>query len=307
MMTFDMQTIGRKISALRKEKNMTQMDLADNLGISFQAVSNWERGLTMPDISKLPELAALFGVTVDEILGNEEAAKAVADLTDGKSLENADGKTIAEIAPIVKPKQLKETVNNNKKNIDISALIVLAPFLDANEIYEMIQELSVDCTLSIKDIAALAPFMDEDDIGEIANKAADSGENTMEDLTTLAPFMDEGDIGKIALKLFEKGVDTKHLAELAPFMDEKDIGKIAMKLADRGNGSVEQIAPLAPFMGDSDINKIAKKLAVKGKDSIAPILALAPFMDSDDIMTTVKILIKNGTDGSSVKKLIEMI
>ena len=48
---------------------MTQFELADRLGISYQAVSNWERGNSMPDIAKLPELAEIFGVTVDEILG----------------------------------------------------------------------------------------------------------------------------------------------------------------------------------------------------------------------------------------------
>ena len=51
---FDMQKIGKKISELRKRKNITQMELADQMGISFQAVSNWERGNSMPDISKLP-------------------------------------------------------------------------------------------------------------------------------------------------------------------------------------------------------------------------------------------------------------
>lgn len=41
---FNMQKIGKKISLFRKEQNMTQMELADKLGISYQAVSNWERG-----------------------------------------------------------------------------------------------------------------------------------------------------------------------------------------------------------------------------------------------------------------------
>ncbi len=68
---FDMQKIGKRIVSLRKEKNMTQMELADKLGISFQAVSNWERGNSMPDISKLPELAEIFGVTLDELLGEK--------------------------------------------------------------------------------------------------------------------------------------------------------------------------------------------------------------------------------------------
>ena len=54
---FNMESIGRRIAELRKKANMTQMELADNMGITFQSISNWERGNTMPDISKLPELA----------------------------------------------------------------------------------------------------------------------------------------------------------------------------------------------------------------------------------------------------------
>ena len=66
---FDMQQVGSRISKLRKSIGITQTGLADRLGISFQAVSNWERGVSMPDISKLKELSEIFGVTVDEILG----------------------------------------------------------------------------------------------------------------------------------------------------------------------------------------------------------------------------------------------
>lgn len=49
--TMNMQAIGKKISALRKERDMTQVDLADKLGVTYQAVSSWERGNSMPDIN----------------------------------------------------------------------------------------------------------------------------------------------------------------------------------------------------------------------------------------------------------------
>ena len=78
---FNMQKVGRKIAELRKTHNMTQLELADKIGISFQAISNWERGNSMPDISKLPELASLFNVTIDELLGekSELVERAVKD------------------------------------------------------------------------------------------------------------------------------------------------------------------------------------------------------------------------------------
>ena len=66
---FNMEMVGHKIAELRKNRNMTQFELADKMGISFQAVSNWERGNSMPDISKLPELAEVFGVAIDCLLG----------------------------------------------------------------------------------------------------------------------------------------------------------------------------------------------------------------------------------------------
>ena len=63
--------IGANIARLRKEKNMTQDQLANLMGISFQAVSKWENGLSSPDVSNFPMLADVFGVTIDELFGRE--------------------------------------------------------------------------------------------------------------------------------------------------------------------------------------------------------------------------------------------
>ncbi|MCL2548235.1 MAG: helix-turn-helix domain-containing protein [Symbiobacteriaceae bacterium] len=65
----EMKEFGKNIARLRRLANMTQMRLAEELQVSFQAVSNWERGLTLPDITKLPELAQLFTVSIDELFG----------------------------------------------------------------------------------------------------------------------------------------------------------------------------------------------------------------------------------------------
>ncbi len=64
---------------LRKEKNLTQADVAEKLHVSPQAVSKWEKGDSMPDISLLPDMAALFGVSVDALLGVERETVEVVD------------------------------------------------------------------------------------------------------------------------------------------------------------------------------------------------------------------------------------
>lgn len=64
---------GEKLKELRKTKNLTQEKLSEYLGVSFQTVSKWERGDTYPDITTLPEIAAFFKVSVDELLGINKA------------------------------------------------------------------------------------------------------------------------------------------------------------------------------------------------------------------------------------------
>ena len=61
--------LGEKINKLRKKNNMTQEALADAIGVSAQAVSKWERGVTNPDLYLIPALAEIFEVSADELLG----------------------------------------------------------------------------------------------------------------------------------------------------------------------------------------------------------------------------------------------
>ena len=62
------QTLGQKIAELRKAKNMTQLELANQLNITDKAVSKWERDISCPDVSTFPKLAEILGVSVDELL-----------------------------------------------------------------------------------------------------------------------------------------------------------------------------------------------------------------------------------------------
>lgn len=96
--------LGENIKRLRRERDLTQEALAEFLGVTFQSVSNWERGESYPDITLLPEIAGFFKVSLEELLGvnkAEDEAKIV------KELEAYDNLT---------DKELKQEIICNLKN-----------------------------------------------------------------------------------------------------------------------------------------------------------------------------------------------
>ncbi len=88
-------TLGNKIAELRKEKGMTQEALANVLGVSNQAVSKWEANQSCPDIQLLPQIAEIFGVTLDSLFGREvtkEENMAVFENPIASETENVEAK-----------------------------------------------------------------------------------------------------------------------------------------------------------------------------------------------------------------------
>ena len=76
--------LGEKIKSLRKQKNISQEVFAGYLGVSFQAVSKWENGNTMPDVTMIPAIASFFGVSTDELFDFNpfEMERQVTDICD---------------------------------------------------------------------------------------------------------------------------------------------------------------------------------------------------------------------------------
>ena len=138
------KTMGSFIAALRKANGLTQQDIADRLNVSNKAVSRWERDECMPDITLIPALAELLGVTCDELLRGEKkkpeefAVPTAAPDPDGEEAET-EGKPESEPAPVKeKPdpriaKQIKAVVKRElsffKLMIAISVGLSLAGYL----------------------------------------------------------------------------------------------------------------------------------------------------------------------------------
>ena len=67
-------TLGEKIYKLRTEKNLSQGDLSEMLEVSRQSISKWENGAATPDLDKIIKLSEIFGITIDELVKNEEVS-----------------------------------------------------------------------------------------------------------------------------------------------------------------------------------------------------------------------------------------
>ena len=81
------ETIGNRISAFRKEKHLTQEELANTMGVSSQAVSKWENDASCPDISLLPQLCRVLGITADELLTGKQDGVVIVPVEQRKPME----------------------------------------------------------------------------------------------------------------------------------------------------------------------------------------------------------------------------
>lgn len=173
---FNMENVGRKIAELRKNHNMTQLELADKMGISFQAVSNWERGNSMPDIAKLPELAELFGVTVDDLLGEHSEFVESAVKGDIKGYLKNNTMSLGELSNIAR----KASERGEYDDLDR-----VLPFADKDVINDIARKMISED----KNIEDIAPFVSKDIIIELAEMLYQkSGIRAVEDI---APFLDK--------------------------------------------------------------------------------------------------------------------
>lgn len=247
----NMGNVGFKISELRKAKNMTQMELADTMGISFQAVSNWERGISMPDISKLPEIAQLLGTTVGEILGEES------ELVDSAVNGNID-----------------EYLSNN--TVTAKQLGDIAPILKPTQVDRIIMQTSIN---ELGDIEELLPFISKDVINEIARKMFDEGKS----IAVLAPFVSRDIIAEFA-EIRYKNQGLSSLGDIAPFIPKDRLQKIAEE--EYANRGLLHFEVIAPFLNREYLNGLAREAIQKA--GIRAISGIAPFLDRGMLSEYVK-------------------
>ena len=220
---FDTMKIAKVIRQARIDQNMTQMNLADAMGVSYQAVSNWERGNSMPDISKLEQLCVVLHITVNELLGMEEVA-AAAPVLDVQEMTVAE---LKEAAPALPPAEVKARVKEEKKKrkLDLDSLVAVAPFLDEDTLDELLADVELD---DVEDLVGLAPFLHTDTLDKLVEQC---DADDLEDLVGLAPFLSKDVLEKHVERILTDDPDSlEDMTAIAPFLPRGSLARIVKKL-----------------------------------------------------------------------------
>ncbi|MDD5792059.1 MAG: helix-turn-helix transcriptional regulator [Erysipelotrichaceae bacterium] len=287
---FDMNVVAKNIRKARTKKNMTQLNLADEMGVSYQAVSNWERGNSMPDISKIPELCEILEISFEELVGgkskeSEITQKIIKD-------EEVSLEEISQVAPIVKPEVIEEkahdSIKKGKKTSFVS-LSMMAPFMEEETLNKTALEL---CDVDFNKLVALAPFLEEETLDILVDQAIENGSIRNMGIIGLLPFLSQKTIQK-AYDYFKELDNPAVISSIMPFLDNDDeeYEDILHKVKDRFDQGFD-IEDDLNELEDEDIIDLAEKALRENRN----LEVFLDYLDSDDIEKLAKTAIKEGYD-----------
>ena len=298
MNMFDTTMIGKRIKQARIDKNMTQMALADAMGVSYQAVSNWERGNSMPDISKLGDLCAALDLTVNALLGLEESApNAVKKAMDQEELTLEE---LAEVAPMMLPEDVKMRMEGNCLHIDIGGGSVDVKLRDESDAEpekevtageadkkhgprivrvftkkekEQNKEAEVEKTKrpDLSQIADLAPFLDQEYLDQMVR---DADLTDLDGIEEVAPFLKRETLDYLVEQAGTDDLET--LSEIAPFLSRETLDKLVKRCTVAEEFST--LEELAPFVSRETLDRLAETVE---PDSIWEVVSIAPFFSRE--------------------------
>lgn len=287
---FDVRRVSQQIRDARIRKNMTQSNLADELGVSYQAVSNWERGNSLPDISKYEDLCRILGLKLEDLLGGGSNTDAVSKFIDHRKGETSEPMTVEEIesvADLLTPEDLKKTVSGclDQVSFDLRDAKRLAPFLDKETLDELVENVTLD---DLQAVVGLAPFLSQETLISIVERVSAAEGLEMSWLAKIMPFLKKESSDRVVEYL--KPEDIKDLAKIAPFLRKRTIVHLLEKVED-DDLKFKTLVKVAPFLGTENLEEILGNMNVTDIDRIEKI---APFISRE----TLKKWIQSGMESS---------
>lgn len=185
---FNMQEIGNRIAEARRARGMTQPDLAEKMGVSFQAVSNWERGESMPDISKLPDLSRALQLSLDALFCG--------------SAEETDNEIAPEEHPAPTPADIPAPPSSAAP--DLFDLAALAEHMSSDDLAYILKTLLEQGKAEVDDLTMFRDHLCDDDLTELLRILLDQGKLQAHDLTMFLDHLCDDDLADLLKELLDK-------------------------------------------------------------------------------------------------------
>ncbi|AUS97102.1 helix-turn-helix domain-containing protein [Clostridium thermosuccinogenes] len=314
----DLRKIGAYISALRKQKDMTQVELSEMLNVSHQAVSKWERGESMPDIGTLPKLGEIFNKSIDDILNAGEppvnkACEKDTDITQlvqnepGKVAEminngDVDLQSVIDVAPALKPSIVDE-VAQGLDGISIEHLSALAPFLSSDALNKLVDHV-IDKSLDAEHLLGIAPFLSKESLDRIVEQIM-AGNINGELLAGFAPFVSKDTLDKLADRVIDGTLNGEALLAIAPFIDRNKLDYLVENIPN-DRLCEDLLSGFAPFLSREALGRLVDR-AIDGSIRAETLLTLAPFLGQENLRKVVRSVSVGNLDGDILAGLAPFI
>lgn len=250
----DTKLFGIRISALRKDRELTQADMADALHISYQAVSSWERGETMPDITKLPEIAALLDVSINDLFTLDSApqnATQSAPKNESKVIglpcdtPASAGPTPLFAPPVIAPPTPPAPPPPPVQEFSIKRAMDMLPFVDretAGDIAKKMARYAAEQGLDPSGFQDALPYISRsaaDDLVRLAIKKGQIGE-----IDEYFPYISRDFAGELVAHKLAEGVVPESLLDAMPFIRKDVADQIVLRLIEnRRDFDLDEIMP----------------------------------------------------------------
>lgn len=251
---FDITRASRIIKEARIKKNLTQSALADLMGVTYQAVSNWERGNSLPDISKLEDLCRILNLDLYALIGVEPVRQS-GEAVENVDISNAPSDSMVALAPFIPPEELMGLVRKSKSDyMNMPCILQLAPFIDG----ELTEELCAGIQPNhIGEVVSLLPFVSTETCAALIEKMEnfDAFDLDVGLLSALGPYLPQGKMDKLAEKVIPESLTV--LTSVAPFVSSAALGVMANQIETISlDDYLIGAECLAPFLGKETMKSL---------------------------------------------------
>lgn len=278
-----MNKIGKTIADLRKANNMTQSEVADILGVSYQAVSKWERDESLPDIALLPQIADLYHISIDQLLRGsfemkeeevEQAKEIVEEATQDEPYETE------KFDPGRFSEDLTSYINKELNDAFASAFENLAPFMKPKKIHKVLNRRKIKLGSFSRNAYE---YFDSDTISDMIDSIGNVDEKVFDQLLELLPICNSESKDKILDLIIESDMTRLDISEMLPFLNKVQINRLLESYLEKEDRQkiLENMEEFLPF-----INHEGKKLVIdfltEGELNEIDLEEYLPFFNSEE-------------------------